>query len=716
MSGRCVVEAISGGKISPVSRSKRKTQSFPHLRRSLDTRGLRVWREEGRLIAFVPSGTSLMKGAVAAQVSFLTLDQKSSKYFCKHPKIKLCRQRYLPCKSETLQAFNTCRRVQVCPQREHALSISEFPHRRKLSGVGVVFVIAWREKRSSPSLIPNISRRQVRSECITSVHSKNFPWISSFLSLDNCSSVSTSETRFSILFREDAWLLLQTDLDCNWLEAGGFAYPKIKLCRQRYLPCKSETLQAFNTCRRVQVCPQREHALSISEFPHRRKLSGVGVVFVIAWREKRSSPSLIPNISRRQVRSECITSVHSKNFPWISSFLSLDNCSSVSTSETRFSILFREDAWLLLQTDLDCNWLEAGGFAYPKIKLCRQRYLPCKSETLQAFNTCRRVQVCPQREHALSISEFPHRRKLSGVGVVFVIAWREKRSSPSLIPNISRRQVRSECITSVHSKNFPWISSFLRLDNCSSVSTSETRFSILFREDAWLLLQTDLDCNWLEAGGFAYPKIKLCRQRYLPCKSETLQAFNTCRRVQVCPQREHALSISEFPHRRKLSGVGVVFVIAWREKRSSPSLIPNISRRQVRSECITSVHSKNFPWISSFLSLDNCSSVSTSETRFSILFREDAWLLLQTDLDCNWLEAGGFAYPKIKLCRQRYLPCKSETLQAFNTCRRVQVCPQREHALSISEFPQPSQIIWSRCRVCDRLKGETKFAVTHSKY
>ena len=223
MSGRCVVEAISGGKISPVSRSKRKTQSFPHLRRSLDTRGLRVWREEGRLIAFVPSGTSLMKGAVAAQFSFLTLDQKSSKYFCKHPKIKLCRQRYLPCKSETLQAFNTCRRVQVCPQREHALSISEFPHRRKLSGVGVVFVIAWREKRSSPSLIPNISRRQVRSECITSVHSKNFPWISSFLSLDNCSSVSTSETRFSILFREDAWLLLQTDLDCNWLEAGGFA-------------------------------------------------------------------------------------------------------------------------------------------------------------------------------------------------------------------------------------------------------------------------------------------------------------------------------------------------------------------------------------------------------------------------------------------------------------------------------------------------------------
>ena len=77
----------------------------------------------GRLIAFVPSGTSLMKGAVAAQFSFLTLDQKSSKYFCKQPKIKLCRQRYLRCKSKTLQAFNTCRRVQVCPQREHALSI-----------------------------------------------------------------------------------------------------------------------------------------------------------------------------------------------------------------------------------------------------------------------------------------------------------------------------------------------------------------------------------------------------------------------------------------------------------------------------------------------------------------------------------------------------------------------------------------------------------------
>ena len=78
MSSRCVVDAISVGKISPASRSKRKTQSFPHLRRLLETRGLRVWREEVRLIAFVPSKTSLMKGAVAAQFSFLTLDQKSS--------------------------------------------------------------------------------------------------------------------------------------------------------------------------------------------------------------------------------------------------------------------------------------------------------------------------------------------------------------------------------------------------------------------------------------------------------------------------------------------------------------------------------------------------------------------------------------------------------------------------------------------------------------
>ena len=33
-----------------------------------------------------------MKGAVAAQYFVLTLDQKSGKYFCKHTKIKLCRQ------------------------------------------------------------------------------------------------------------------------------------------------------------------------------------------------------------------------------------------------------------------------------------------------------------------------------------------------------------------------------------------------------------------------------------------------------------------------------------------------------------------------------------------------------------------------------------------------------------------------------------------------
>ena len=52
MSGRCVVEAVSGGKISPASRSKRKTRSFLHLTRSLETRGLRIWREEGKIHCF----------------------------------------------------------------------------------------------------------------------------------------------------------------------------------------------------------------------------------------------------------------------------------------------------------------------------------------------------------------------------------------------------------------------------------------------------------------------------------------------------------------------------------------------------------------------------------------------------------------------------------------------------------------------------------------
>ena len=53
----------------------------------------------------------------------------------------------------------------------------------------------------------------------------SFPWNSSFLSLDNCSSVSTSETRFKfiILIWKDTWRLLQTDLECSWLEAGEFA-------------------------------------------------------------------------------------------------------------------------------------------------------------------------------------------------------------------------------------------------------------------------------------------------------------------------------------------------------------------------------------------------------------------------------------------------------------------------------------------------------------
>ena len=70
MCGCCVVEAIAGGKISPASRSKTKTQWFPHLRRSLDTRGFRVWREEGRLIAFAPSERACWKERL--QCNFLS--------------------------------------------------------------------------------------------------------------------------------------------------------------------------------------------------------------------------------------------------------------------------------------------------------------------------------------------------------------------------------------------------------------------------------------------------------------------------------------------------------------------------------------------------------------------------------------------------------------------------------------------------------------------
>ena len=45
MSGRCVVEAISGGKISPASRSKRKTQSF-RLARGGEIDCFRSFRDE----------------------------------------------------------------------------------------------------------------------------------------------------------------------------------------------------------------------------------------------------------------------------------------------------------------------------------------------------------------------------------------------------------------------------------------------------------------------------------------------------------------------------------------------------------------------------------------------------------------------------------------------------------------------------------------------
>ena len=55
-------------------------------------------------------------------------------------------------------------------------------------------------------------------------------------------------------------------------------------------------------------------------------------------------------------------------------------------------------------------------------------------------------------------------------------------------------------------------------------------------------------------------------------------------------------------------------------------------------------------------------------------------------------------------------------LKAFNTCRSMQSLSTKEARAVNLRVPLPSQIIWSRCRVCDRLLGETKFAVTHSKY
>ena len=92
-----MVEAISGGKISRLPGRKERPSRF------------RIWEDrwtpevsgfgERRgdwLLSFLRGRAWWKERSAAAQFSFLTLDQKSSKYFCKHPKIKLCRQRYLP--------------------------------------------------------------------------------------------------------------------------------------------------------------------------------------------------------------------------------------------------------------------------------------------------------------------------------------------------------------------------------------------------------------------------------------------------------------------------------------------------------------------------------------------------------------------------------------------------------------------------------------------
>ena len=70
------------------------------------------------------------------------------------------------------------------------VSISVAPHRRKLSGIGAVFVMIRREKRRFASSSPCKRQCQERSPCMTSVYSNQRPCISRVRSLANCCSVS----------------------------------------------------------------------------------------------------------------------------------------------------------------------------------------------------------------------------------------------------------------------------------------------------------------------------------------------------------------------------------------------------------------------------------------------------------------------------------------------------------------------------------------------
>ena len=103
----------------------------------------------------------------------------------------------------TLHCTSSALRWRTARVHAHAGSTSLCLHRRKLSGVGNVLVIAFKLNRSSPSSKPWMRRRQERSECIVSVHSNHRPWTANCLSVANWLSVSIS----AMMLRFSPWLI-----------------------------------------------------------------------------------------------------------------------------------------------------------------------------------------------------------------------------------------------------------------------------------------------------------------------------------------------------------------------------------------------------------------------------------------------------------------------------------------------------------------------------
>ena len=145
------------------------------------------------------------------------------------------------------------------------------------------------------------------------------------------------------------------------------------------------------------------------------------------------------------------------------------------------------------------------------------------------------------------------------------------------------------------------------------------------------------------------------------------------------------------PNRRKLSGVGAVFVMICRERRRFASSSPCKRRRQERSLCMTSVHSNQRPCISRVRSFANCCSVSMSDTHCKSRFRSDGCLCkerLSDSLVNKFFGEAGVGFASTTVVAQACSTAAGNFLdRVLSCCSRLWYNDKNAHRQSASECP-----------------------------